>query len=89
VVKVGVFLQLLAILLNLYALIVFARVLIVWFPVDPYSPVARFLYAVTEPLLDPIRRLLPRTGMFDFSPLVATLLIFALARALGILAAGF
>tara|TARA_Y100001970_G_scaffold225842_1_gene279044 strand:- start:179 stop:382 length:204 start_codon:yes stop_codon:yes gene_type:complete len=54
------------------------RVLSSWFTVLPGSlffPVLKILYAITEPILSPIRNLLPKTGMFDFSPLVAILLI--------------
>jgi YggT family protein len=42
--------------------------------------VARFLYDTTEPLLSPIRRFLPQTGMIDLSPLVLVLLLGVLMR---------
>jgi YggT family protein len=62
-------------ILNIYQLIVFARVLLSWFPdVDPSHPVVRFLYDATEPVLQPIRQFLreqfPQMGPFDFSPIV-------------------
>jgi YggT family protein len=51
-------------------LVVLGRVLMSW--IDPRfeKPLGQFLYSLTEPFLAPIRRLLPQTGMFDFSPLV-------------------
>jgi YggT family protein len=45
--------------------------------------VAGFIISTTEPLLAPVRKLLPRTGMFDFSPLIVVLVIGALLRAVG------
>ncbi len=76
-------------LINVYQIILLLRVLLSWFRIDPYTnPVGRFLYALTEPVLEPIRRVLPPAGMMDFSPLVAFLLLFALRSVIIILAAG-
>jgi len=66
---------LLVLLVRLYEFVLLARVLISWVRVDPYNPVVRFLYQITEPVLDPIRRALPHTMGIDFSPLIALLLI--------------
>ncbi len=54
---------------------VIARSLLSWFPVDQSSPLYQMLYRVTEPLIEPIRRVMPNTGMLDLSPMMA---IFAL-----------
>ena len=51
-------------------LVVVARVLIGWVNPTYQGPVARFLFETTEPMLAPIRRLIPSTGTVDFSPLV-------------------
>jgi YggT family protein len=61
--------------------VVLARVVLSW--VDPAgrSRLAGFVISATEPLLAPIRRLLPRTGMLDLSPLVVFLVIGVLLRA--------
>ncbi|MBN1313430.1 MAG: YggT family protein [Anaerolineae bacterium] len=65
------------------------RVLFSWLRIDPFTnPIARFLYSMTEPLLEPIRSILPPVGMIDFSTLVAFILIIALQQALSILTAG-
>ena len=78
----------LLLLIDIYQIILLLRVLLSWFRVDPYNPVARILYTLTDPLLDPIRQFLPSTGMLDFSPLIAFLLLFALRNVIAILAAG-
>lgn len=51
-------------------LVILGRVLMSW--VDPTfsKPLSQFLFSLTEPFLAPIRNVLPRAGMFDFSPLV-------------------
>ena len=54
---------------------IFIRVLLSWFPIDPRNPLVTLLYDITEPILEPLRRVIPRMGMFDLSPLVALLLI--------------
>lgn len=59
---------------------IFIRVLLSWFPIDPRNPLVTLLYDVTEPVLEPLRRVIPRMGMFDLSPLVALLLIQLLGR---------
>ena len=51
------------------------RALLSWFSVGGAQPFMRFLFDITEPVLAPIRRVLPGVGMIDFSPLVALLLI--------------
>lgn len=70
--------QILLLLLRVYELILLIRVLMSWFQPDPYNPIVRVLYNLTEPVLKPIRDVLPRMGMIDLSPLVAFLLLFAL-----------
>ena len=77
--------NILLLILNVYEIILLARVLMSWFRPDPYNPIGRFLYNATEPILAPIREALPATGGIDFSPLVAFLLLFALQRVITIL----
>jgi len=54
---------------------IFIRALLSWFPIDPRNPLVTILYEITEPILDPLRRVIPRLGMMDITPLVAILLI--------------
>lgn len=56
---------------------ILGRIIVSWLNVSPQNPLVTILYQLTEPILAPIRRVLPRAGMFDFSPTVAILLIFA------------
>lgn len=56
---------------NLLYVALLARVLLAWVNMDPYHPVMEFLNRLTDPILAPIRQILPQTGMFDFSPLLA------------------
>jgi YggT family protein len=72
-----VFVQL---LVTVVWLMVIGRVLLSWINPRFEGPVARFLYDTTEPLLAPIRRFLPQTGMFDLAPLVLVLLMGILLR---------
>ena len=55
-------------------ILIFARIVFSWVRPDPYhptwGPILRFVYQATEPLLAPIRRLLPATGGMDFSPMI-------------------
>ena len=57
-------------LLDVYSLLVFGAVIVSWIQLPPTHPVVTFLHAVTEPLLAPIRQILPDMGGLDFSPLV-------------------
>jgi YggT family protein len=67
--------QALCLVFNLLVIAVFIRVLLSWFNLDPSSPMIQALNAITEPILDPIRRIMPRIGMFDLSPIVALILL--------------
>lgn len=58
-----------------FTLLIIARAVISFFPMDRSQPVIKLIYDLTEPFLEPIRRILPQTGMIDFSPLVAILLV--------------
>lgn len=55
-------------------LLVFASVILSFF-MDPYHPIRRGVDNIVEPMLAPIRRIVPLVGMLDFSPLVLILLI--------------
>lgn len=69
---IGVF----GLVLNLYSLILLVRVLMSWIPnLDHSQPVVQLLYDITEPVLRPVREILPPTPGVDFSPLVVMLLI--------------
>jgi len=62
--------------LNIYLWIIFARAILSWVNPDPYNPIVQFLYKVTEPVLYPIRRMMPYGVGIDFSPLIVILVIY-------------
>lgn len=65
----------LARLLDFYSLIVFAAVILSWLPLGVDNPFVRLIRAITEPVLAPVRRLLPSAGGLDFSPIVVLILL--------------
>ena len=68
--------NLLSQLIQLYIFAIFARIVLSWFPVSPGGPMATvfsFLYTITEPVLGPLRRVIPPLGGFDLSPIVAVI----------------
>lgn len=62
-------------ILDIYKWVVIVAALITWVNPDPYNPIVRFLYSVTEPLLRPIKKLIGYRLQFDFSPVVLILAI--------------
>ncbi len=70
--------SILDILLNIYTWVIIIAALLSWVSPDPYNPIVRLLYGVTEPVLRPIRRRLGILGGIDLSPIVALLIIFFL-----------
>ena len=75
--------QIVSILLTILYWLVLIRVLLSWVSPDPENPIVRFLHLATEPILDPLRRMIPTWRMgLDLSPLLAFLLILFLQRAL-------
>ncbi|MFM2308864.1 MAG: hypothetical protein RLY87_985 [Chloroflexota bacterium] len=69
---VGTFLVLLLQALN-YA--IFARVILSWIDQPGAWSVTRVIHDITEPVLGPLRRVIPMLGMMDFTPIVAILLL--------------
>jgi YggT family protein len=64
--------------IQIYIFIIIARALISWVEPNPYNPIVQLLYKITEPVLRPIRRILPLRGMgFDISPLIAIIILWA------------
>jgi len=67
--------------LYIYMWLIIARALLSWVSPDPYNPIVRFLYQVTEPLLSYVRRRLPVIfGGIDFSPILILAAIIFLQR---------
>ncbi len=81
--------EILAMLIQVYSYVLLARALISWIPnLDPYNPIVQFLYQITEPVLDPVRRLIPPLGgMIDISIIVVFFALIILQQMLMTLAA--
>ena len=73
--------QLITIIAQLITLLVIVQVALSYF-MSPFHPVRQAIDNLVEPLLAPIRRLLPQTGMLDFSPLILIILVQIVARLL-------
>ena len=65
-------------LCRILALVVFLRVILSWFMVSPYNPLIILLNDVVEPILSPLRRVVPRLGMFDITPLIAIAILYVI-----------
>ncbi len=66
---VGLFIQLIGAIQFILVLMILVSVILSYF-MDPYHPLRRFLDSIVEPMLAPIRRIVPLVGMLDFSPLI-------------------
>jgi YggT family protein len=60
--------------------IIFLRAFISWFPVNPRNPFVVILYRITEPILMPLRRIIPRVGVMDITPMVAVVLLLIIGN---------
>jgi len=58
---------------------IIARALLSWFPIDQGSALFQMLNRVTEPIIDPIRRVMPQTGMIDLAPMVAIIVLIVMS----------
>ena len=75
---VGALAQLLGALFTIYTWVLIIRVLASWLSPDPFNPLMQFLTRATDPVLNPLRRVIPPIGPLDISPIVAVLILQAL-----------
>lgn len=75
---VYILIQSISIFSQVLVVIVVIHVILSYF-MDPYHPVRAFVDRLVEPLLSPIRRVVPLIGMFDFSPLILIILVQLIA----------
>ncbi|MBN2223355.1 MAG: YggT family protein [Deltaproteobacteria bacterium] len=64
--------------ITVYIWIIIIRALLSWVNPDPYNPIVRFLSAVTDPVLSPIRRRMPYLGGLDISPIIVIVILYFL-----------
>ena len=74
---------------TLLNLAILARVLLSWVRVSPYHPAVELLYRITEPILAPLRRVIPSIGMVDISPVIALILLQIIREVLVAVMRGF
>lgn len=71
-----------ALLTQVLAFAIFARAILTWFPIDPSGPIPQALAAITDPIIEPLRRVIPPIGMIDITPMVAMILLFVISSIL-------
>jgi len=76
----------LSILVQVLSFAVFIRAILSWFPIKPDNPLVVILFQITEPILAPLRKVVPMIGMMDITPLVAIILLQFLSGMIGQLA---
>jgi YggT family protein len=74
-----ILIDIILVLRSVLELLIIAYV-ILSYVMDPYHPVRRWVNAIVEPMLMPIRRVVPLVGMLDFSPIVLLILIRILSN---------
>ena len=72
--------SIIATLIQLLSICIFIRALVSWVSPDPRNPFVQVLDAITEPVLQPLRQIVPRVGMMDITPLVAIILLQVISR---------
>ncbi len=72
--------ELLNTILTIFMFILVARALFSWFDPTYQTPVGRFLFNVTEPIVGPVRQVMPNTGVLDLSVMVTMFLIIILRQ---------
>lgn len=60
-------------LIGLYEIVLLIRIVLSWIPHNPYNQAIRFLYKITDPVLNPVRKLIPPFKGIDFSPIIVFL----------------
>ena len=75
------FFNFIKILCEVLTFVIFIRVILSWFVTQP-NTLTLILDKITEPILAPLRRIIPRAGMFDFTPMIAIILLQLIANLL-------
>ena len=65
---------------ELFFLALIIRIILSWINVSPYNPISKITYQITEPLLGKIRQYIKPLGMFDFSPMIAIIILEVIQR---------
>ena len=73
-----ILLDIIRLLCDVLTILILIRVVVSWYSPRPTNILLKFLHRITEPILAPLRRIIPRVGPLDFSPLVAIILLQAI-----------
>lgn len=76
----GLILNFVQILVLILQIAIIGRAVLSWFPINPQSPLVAVLNEITEPILAPLRRVVPRIGMIDITPMVAIFVLYIVQR---------
>ena len=79
--SVVILVQVIGLITNIFVLLIFAWAILTWI-MPPYNQVREALDRIMEPMLAPIRRVVPMAGMIDFSPLILMVLVELISRVL-------
>jgi YggT family protein len=66
--------------ITLLTIAIFGRVILSWIFPRGQDPLSRFLFVITEPILQPVRKLLPNFGMLDLSPMIVIFVLYFVKR---------
>jgi YggT family protein len=69
-------------LLQMFGYLIVARALSSWFPNARHHPIVQLLYQLTDPVMIPAARIIPRIGMIDISPMIVILVLFTVSERL-------
>ncbi|RMG89601.1 MAG: YggT family protein [Chloroflexi bacterium] len=85
--------QIIDLVFRIFYILVIARVILSWIRISPYhptwGPLVRITYDLTEPIMAPIRRILPPMGGLDFTPFIVLILLSVVQQVLIGILAGF
>ena len=76
----GLLIYFIALLCRVLSIIIFVRAILSWLDLPPNNRLITILDQITEPILAPLRRIIPRIDTFDITPLVAILLLELISR---------
>lgn len=69
---------LLSTVIELYTMVLLLRIWMQWAHCDFYNPFSQFVVKVTQPIIEPLRRVIPAMGGIDFSPMILVLLLYVI-----------
>ncbi len=69
-------------LVNAILIAIFVRAILSWFPVNRDNPIVAVVFQITDPILSPVRRIMPARGIIDLSPMVTIIVIVVIREVL-------